>query len=48
MTTSNPYTPTFCQWEVWQAQWEHEDGTSKERPLLMGFLIKQALKFEIP
>jgi mRNA-degrading endonuclease toxin of MazEF toxin-antitoxin module len=27
--------PTFSQWEVWQAVWEHEDGTSKERPVLV-------------
>jgi len=28
-------TPVFCQWEIWQAWWEHEDGTRKDRPVLI-------------
>ena len=27
--------PDAYQWEIWQAVWEHEDGTSKERPVLL-------------
>ena len=36
MTTSDqPSAPQFCQWEIWQVVWEHEDGTSKNRPALI-------------
>jgi mRNA-degrading endonuclease toxin of MazEF toxin-antitoxin module len=36
MTTSSHIgPPTFCQWEVWQAEWDHEDGTTKARPVLI-------------
>jgi mRNA-degrading endonuclease toxin of MazEF toxin-antitoxin module len=24
-----------CQWEIWQASWEHEDGSKKDRPVLI-------------
>jgi mRNA-degrading endonuclease toxin of MazEF toxin-antitoxin module len=35
-TTSNPSdAPAYCQWEIWQVDWEHEDGTSKPRPALI-------------
>ena len=27
--------PDAYQWEIWDATWEHEDGTSKERPVLI-------------
>jgi mRNA-degrading endonuclease toxin of MazEF toxin-antitoxin module len=27
--------PVFSQWEIWQVDWEHEDGTSKARPVLI-------------
>lgn len=27
--------PDAYQWEVWEAVWEHEDGTAKERPVLV-------------
>jgi hypothetical protein len=27
--------PEFRQWDIWQAEWEHEDGTSKDRPVLI-------------
>ena len=26
---------TICQWEIWQVEWDHEDGTSKSRPALV-------------
>lgn len=26
---------TFLQWEIWQVDWLHEDGTSKPRPALL-------------
>ena len=35
MTPSNPGKPAYCQWEIWQARWEHEDGTVKDRPVLI-------------
>jgi hypothetical protein len=36
MTTSDDAeVPRFCQWEIWQAWWEHEDGTKKARPVLI-------------
>ena len=25
----------YHQWEIWQVDWQHEDGTSKERPALL-------------
>jgi mRNA-degrading endonuclease toxin of MazEF toxin-antitoxin module len=35
MTTSNPNLPAICQWDIWQVNWHHEDGTSKPRPALI-------------
>jgi mRNA-degrading endonuclease toxin of MazEF toxin-antitoxin module len=34
--------PWFCQWEIWQASWEHEDGTKKDRPVLILSSTKSA------
>lgn len=36
MTTFNQSeVPTYCQWEVWQVNWDHEDGTIKDRPVII-------------
>ena len=35
MMTSDKPAPNFEQWEVCQAKWQHEDGTEKDRPVLV-------------
>ncbi|MFH1421534.1 MAG: type II toxin-antitoxin system PemK/MazF family toxin [Planctomycetota bacterium] len=25
----------YRQWEIWEVEWKHEDGTSKQRPALL-------------
>jgi mRNA-degrading endonuclease toxin of MazEF toxin-antitoxin module len=33
---SKPDARVFCQWEIWDVQWEHkDDGTAKPRPVLI-------------
>lgn len=27
--------PRYLQWDIWQVEWVHEDGTSKDRPALL-------------
>src|SRR5206468_4213543 len=27
--------PAYEQWEIWEVEWKHEDGTSKNRPALL-------------
>jgi len=28
-------TRRYCQWEIWDVNWQHEDGTGKRRPALL-------------
>jgi mRNA-degrading endonuclease toxin of MazEF toxin-antitoxin module len=30
-----PETRHYHQWEIWDVDWKHEDGTSKRRPALL-------------
>jgi|ERR1051326_6375332 mRNA-degrading endonuclease toxin of MazEF toxin-antitoxin module len=34
-TSKKQPAPKYCQWEIWQVRWQHEDGTFKERPALL-------------
>ena len=35
MTSSGKQPPRYFQWETWDVEWRHEDGTSKRRPALL-------------
>jgi len=30
-----PDPKSAAQWQIWQVKWDHEDGTSKDRPALL-------------
>ena len=35
MTSSGNQPSRYFQWEIWDVEWHHEDGTSKRRPALL-------------